>query len=80
MWMWSFIDLIEKKYRIVPNSDEAKIILFLEEHQKITSLDVAELLNLKERRSRDILKELENRGVVQKIGKTKGSYYVLRER
>jgi ATP-dependent DNA helicase RecG len=60
------------------NSEEEKIINFLNENQKITSLDVAELLSLKERRSRDILKILESKGCIQKVGKTKGSYYVLR--
>ena len=71
-------ELMPNSAELMPNGNEVKIILFLEQHQKITSLDVAKLLNLKERRSRDILKELENKGVIQKIGKTKGSYYVLR--
>ena len=61
------------------NSEEEKIINFLNQNKKITSFDVAELLGLKERRSRDILKILESKGCVQKVGKTKGSYYVLRE-
>ena len=60
------------------NSEEEKIINFLNQNQKITSLDVIELLSLKERRSRDILKILESKGYIQKIGKTKGSYYVMR--
>jgi ATP-dependent DNA helicase RecG len=60
------------------NSEEEKIINFLNENTKITSLDVAELLSLKERRSRDILNILESKGCIQKVGKTKGSYYVLR--
>ena len=59
------------------NSEEEKIINFLNHNQQVTSLDVAELLSLKERRSRDILKILESKGYVQKIGKTKGSYYIL---
>jgi len=59
------------------NSEEEKILSFLNQNQKITSFDVAELLGLKERRSRDILKILESKGYVQKVGKTKGSYYVL---
>jgi len=63
----------------VPNSNEAKIIAFLEQNQKVTSYDVGKLLNLKERRSRDILKQLESRGITIKIGKTRGSYYILKE-
>ncbi len=62
------------------NSEEEQIINFLNQNQKITSLDVAELLSLKERRSRDILKILERKGYIQKIGKTKGSFYILREK
>jgi len=71
-------ELMPNSAELMPNSDEAKIILFIKQHLKITSLNVAELLNLKERRSRDILKELESRGVIMKIGKTKGSYYILK--
>jgi len=36
------------------------------------------LLNLKERRVREILKKLVDKGILDKIGKTKGSYYILK--
>ncbi len=36
------------------------------------------LLNLKERRAREILKKLVDKGILEKIGKTKGSYYILK--
>jgi len=66
--------------------DDVKVVAFdqfieayREVYEEVGSFDVAELLGLKERRSRDILKILESKGYVQKVGKTKGSYYVLRE-
>ena len=76
--------------RIVPNNaeklpnsaeltnEEIKIIDFLKQNQKMTSNDVMELLGLKERRSRDILKILESKGYIQKVGKTRGSYYIIK--
>jgi predicted transcriptional regulator len=36
-------------------------------------------LNLKERRAKKILKKLVDKEILEKIGKTKGSYYILKK-
>ena len=73
-------ELVPNNAELILNSDEAKIIEFLKQYHKITSFDVCKLLNLKERRSRDILKKLESQNIIKKIGKTKGSYYIFRDK
>jgi len=76
------IGVMPNSAELVPNNaeltvEDGKIINFLKENQKITSTDVSKLLDLKERRSREILNILAKKGYVAKIGKTKGSYYEL---
>ena len=58
------------------NENEEKIINYLEQNRKIYSKDLVEILDLKERTIRNILNSLLKKGIIQKIGKTKGSYYI----
>jgi len=67
----------EKLLKLVENEQEEKIVNFLIENKKINVNQVEQLLNLKERRAREILKKLVDKGILEKIGKTKGSYYIL---
>jgi len=67
----------EKLLKLVENEQEEKIVNFLIENKKISVNQVEQLLNLKERRAREILKKLVDKGILEKIGKTKGSYYIL---
>lgn len=67
-----------KNRRIVSKNAE-KILLFLKEHGKIDSQDAQEFLGLSQRRIREIFKELVDAQWIKKIGKTKGSFYVLSE-
>lgn len=67
-----------KNRRIVSKNTE-KILLFLKEHGKIDSRDAQEVLGLSQRRIREIFKELIDAQWIKKIGKTKGSFYVLNE-
>lgn len=59
---------------------QAKIVEFLSENIKITNKDVQELLGVKDSRALKILKELVEIGVLVKIGRLKGSYYILNEK
>ena len=45
--------------------------------EKIYVKDVEELLSLKTTQSKEILYKLVKKNILQKIGKTKGSYYIL---
>jgi len=73
-----------KKCRIPTNTDglsleEEKILNFLQNSEKVYVKDVEKLLNLKTTQSKEILYKLVNKGILQKIGKTKGSYYILKK-
>jgi len=68
----------EKLLILMENEQEEKIVKFIIENKKIKVKQVEKLLNLKERRAREVLRKLVNRGILEKIGKTKGSYYILK--
>ena len=50
----------------------------MEENVRITNKDVQELLGVKESRALKILRKLVDEGVVEKRGKSRSSYYVLK--
>ena len=70
-------------YRRIPTDtdefslEEQKVLIFLQNNEKIYVKDVEELLNLKTTQSKEILYKLVKKNILQKIGKTKGSYYIL---
>ena len=59
------------------NDKEIKIYNYLNVYKKITSQNVETMFELKSRRAREILNNLVKKGIITKIGKTKGSYYIL---
>ena len=61
------------------NPNEKKILEYLQTNKQILSEDLEKLLGVKERRAREILSNMAKKGILQKIGKTKGSYYILKE-
>ena len=65
-------DLITKKY-------QAKIIDYIKEKKQMTTKEAQQVLDLKERRARDVLKEMIDQGVLIRTGKTTNNYYVLKE-
>ena len=60
------------------NDNEKKVVKYLEINKKIISDDVEKLLNIKEAMARRILFNMTKKGILKKIGKTKGSYYILK--
>ena len=56
------------------------MIKYLTINKKIISDDVEKLLNIKEAMARRILSNMAKKGILEKIGKTKGSYYILKEK
>ncbi len=52
---------------------------FVLENGKVSLKNTMELLNIKATRAREILSGLVKKGIFEKIGKTKGSYYILKE-
>ena len=61
----------------LPNNAEKQIVDFLNENERIYTEDVELILNVKERRAREILNNMTKKRLLEKIGKTKGSYYIL---
>ncbi|SHF06529.1 hypothetical protein SAMN02745164_01702 [Marinitoga hydrogenitolerans DSM 16785] len=49
-------------------------------NKKINLKIVENILNVKSARAREILKNLTKKGILEKRGKTKGSYYILKLR
>jgi ATP-dependent DNA helicase RecG len=64
------------------NMSEKKrvIIARLEEHGQATVANFAEILKLSEGRVRAILLEMTKENLVEKMGKTKAAYYILKQR
>ena len=69
----------EKVLNSTGNIQEDKIIEFLVINKTININKAQEILNIKERRAREILSNLVKKSILEKIGKTKGSYYILRK-
>jgi len=51
---------------------------FININNRITSLDIEKIFDVKQRRARDILAGLVSENIIQKVGKTRGSYYILK--
>ncbi|MDP2928650.1 MAG: ATP-binding protein, partial [Candidatus Omnitrophota bacterium] len=61
------------------NERQIGAVKFIKNRGQITNKEYQENFGLKKRQATDDLKELENKGVIKKIGKTgRGTYYVLR--
>jgi len=57
------------------SKNEQKILLYLEEKNKITTGETVKILLVKERRAREILKKLTEKGILKKCGKGRNTYY-----
>ncbi len=60
------------------NSDMQAVIDFINRNNRITSIDIEKIFDVKQRRARDILAGLVSSDIIQKVGKTRGSYYILK--
>jgi DNA-binding MarR family transcriptional regulator len=49
-------------------SQEEKIIQYLNEHEKVVSKEVEKLLGIKESRTRELLKSMVDRGLIESVG------------
>lgn len=59
------------------SKQEKLIVDYLQKNQKITTSKAEEVLGVKQRRAREILKELTEKEVLLKCGAYKGTVYVL---
>jgi ATP-dependent DNA helicase RecG len=58
------------------SENEQRILSYLEAQQMITSKTVESLVEVKEARARRILKEMVDKGLIEKRGSGRGTYYV----
>ena len=58
------------------DEDKKQILDYLKEKGKIKRKDIEEILNLKERRARSILKEMVDDGLLERRGSGTNTYYV----
>lgn len=59
------------------SKQETLIVDYLQKYEKITTSKAEEVLGVKQRRAREILKELTEKGALLKCGAYKGTVYVL---
>lgn len=55
------------------------MVSFLEEHGKAKVADFTEIIDLSPGRIRDLLREMANDGTIEKVGKNRYAYYVLKQ-
>ena len=60
------------------NASQKKIINYLQENEQITNKDVQKLLGVRESRALKILKSLVESGILEKRGKSRSSFYILK--
>ena len=53
---------------------------FVISNHQIDLKDTEKLLGVKSTRAREVLSNMVKKGILKKIGKTKGSYYILKEK
>jgi len=58
------------------DEDKKKILDYLKEKGKIRRRDIQEILKVKERRARDVLKGMVDSGLLERHGKGANTYYV----
>ncbi len=59
------------------NRYDNQILEFLEKEETATTKEISEILNLSDRRVREILKDLQNKNLIKKIGKGPATCYTL---
>lgn len=63
------------------NERQIKAVMHVKEKRRITNKEYQQLCNVRKRQATDDLKELEGKGIFERVGKTgKGTYYVLKGR
>ncbi len=63
------------EYRRIPAN---KIIEYIQKHGSVTSKDLQSLVGIKTSRAKEILSTMIHDGILEKVGKTRGSYYILK--
>ena len=64
---------------MIENPYIAKIYDYMLAHDKVKSKDIAELLNVKDARARQLLKEMVNEDIVITIGANRNRMYMLKK-
>jgi ATP-dependent DNA helicase RecG len=70
---------VPEKYRIPPDTltpQEGNIINHIDQYDSITAPEVEKILSLKERRAREVLKEMTEKGLLEKRGSARSTFYV----
>lgn len=70
--------LKELKISERPTKRERDVIELLQQFQEVTSIDIAKKLNISRQQAHNLLKGLLNKGLIEKKGTTKSSYYKLK--
>jgi DNA-binding MarR family transcriptional regulator len=55
---------------------ESKVIQYINQNKRVVSKEVETLLNLKESRTRELLKSMVDRGLIKRLGRGRSTYYI----
>ncbi|WP_041354073.1 helix-turn-helix domain-containing protein [Nitratiruptor sp. SB155-2] len=58
--------------------EEKKILRFLLDNEKITKKEATKLIDAKETKTKEVLKNLVEKGLIQREGKGRSTYYILK--
>ena len=64
---------------MISNEKEEKILDYIQSNQnRITTKEAESLLDLGERRSREIVSEMVDKGILERVGRTTNTHYRLK--
>jgi len=55
---------------------ECEVLVYVDEHDRVTTADVEMLLSVKARRAREVLKEMTEKGLLERRGSARSTFYM----
>jgi len=71
------VERVIETYKFDLNERQKKTIEYIKVHKKITTNDYMKISNISERTARNDIKDLIKKGLLQKIGTTQATYYII---
>jgi predicted transcriptional regulator of viral defense system len=72
--------LLENKSENLTDYDQLKVLKFLAENQKITKKETKTLIGVKDTKAKEVLSQMVESGIIERIGQGRGMYYILRKK
>ena len=69
--------LLENKSENLTDYGQLKVLKFLAENQKITKKETKTLIGVKDTKAKEVLSQMVESGIIERIGQGRGTYYIL---